>query len=86
MFDLEANSQWFPDGVIGDNITGYPYFIVPNIIHYVLIDDNQINFAHYLSFKSVFSVQNPDKIMIHCNCDEIKGKYWTKLKSEYKRN
>jgi len=84
LFDLEAKSEWFPEGVIGDNITGYPKLIVPNIVHYVLLDYNQIDFIHYLSFKSVLNVQKPDKVMIHCNCDELKGNYWNRLKNEFK--
>jgi hypothetical protein len=79
---LEAKSDWFPDGVIGDNITGYPKLIVPNIVHYVLSDYNQIDFIHYLSFKSVFNVQKPDKVMIHWNCDKLEGNFWNRLKSE----
>ncbi len=71
LFDLEAKSDWFPDGVIGDNITGYLKFIVTNIVH-------------YLSFKSVFNVQKPYKVMIHCNCDKLEGNYWNRLKNEFK--
>jgi hypothetical protein len=84
LFDLEANSQWFPNGVIGDNVTGYHNFIVPNIVHYVLLNDNQINFVHYLSFKSVLNIQKPDKVMIHCNCDHIEGHHWNQLNNEFK--
>jgi hypothetical protein len=82
LFDLEAKSEWFPEGVIGDNITGYPQNIVPNIVHYVLLDYNQIDFIHYLSFKSVLNVQKPDKVMVHCNCDKVEGNYWNRLKEE----
>jgi hypothetical protein len=84
LFDLKANSQWFPNGVIGDNVTGYPNFIVPNIVHYVLLNENQINFVHYLSFKSVLNVQKPDKVMIHCNCDHMEGYHWNQLNNEFK--
>ncbi len=84
LFDLEAKSEWFPEGVIGDNIRGYPKLIVPNIVHYVLLDYNQIDFIHYLSFKSVLNVQKPDKVMIHCNCDKLEGNYWNRLKNEIK--
>jgi len=84
LFDLEANSQWFPDGVKGDNITGYPDYIVPNIVHYVLMGYNQINFVHYLSFLSVLKIQKPDQIMIHCDCYQIEGQYWAKLNNQFK--
>jgi len=49
-----------------------------------LIDYNEINFAHYLSFKTVLTIQKPDKIIVHCNCDQLQGSYWTKLKDEFK--
>jgi hypothetical protein len=84
LFDLEANSQWFPNGVIGDNVTGYANFIVPNIVHSVLLNDNQINFVHYLSFKSVLNVRKPDKVMIDCNCDLIEGYHSNQLINEFK--
>jgi hypothetical protein len=84
LFDLDAKTDWFPDGVVGDNETGYPNLIVPNIVHYVLLDYKQIDFVHYLSLKSVFSFQKPDKVIIHCNCDELEGNYWNKLKNEIK--
>jgi hypothetical protein len=42
---------------------------------------NQIDFVNYLSLKSVFKIQNPDKVMIHCSCDKLEGKYWDKLKN-----
>jgi hypothetical protein len=49
-----------------------------------LLNENQINFVHYLSFKSVLNVQKPDKVMIHCDCDELEGYHWNKLKNEFK--
>jgi hypothetical protein len=30
LLENKASSTWFPDGRFGDNITGYPYFIVLN--------------------------------------------------------
>ncbi len=68
--------------MVGDNVTGYPNFIVPNIVHYVLLNENQINFVHYLSFKSVLNVQKPDKVMIDCNCDHIEGYHWNQRLSK----
>ncbi len=82
LFENEANSDWFPDGTIGDNIKGYPYFIVPNIVHYLVLDQTKLMFVHYLSIKSVLRHQKPDRIYIHCNCDKLDGKYWTRLENE----
>jgi hypothetical protein len=82
LFENEANSEWFPDGTVGDNIKGYPYFIVPNIVHYLVLGKTELTFVHYISIKSVLRHQKPDKIYIHCNCDKFDGKYWIRLKNE----
>jgi hypothetical protein len=82
LFENEANSDWFPDGTVGDNIRGYPYFIVPNIVHYLVLDKTELMFVHYISIKSVLRHQKPDRIYIHCNCDKLDGKYWTRLENE----
>lgn len=82
LFENEANSDWFPDGTKGNNITGYPYFIVPNIVHYLMIDITEISFGLYISIRSVLRHQKPDRIYIHTNSDIIEGKYWSKLINE----
>lgn len=63
------NNLWIPDG--GDNITGWPRDIVPNIVHYVLFEQHNISYVHMLSIFSVVKIQKPDTIYIHCDCDEI---------------
>ena len=55
------------------------FYIVPNIIHYILLEQNFILFAHYISLKSMIRNQRPDKIMIHCDCYELNGKYWNRI-------
>ena len=84
LFEIEAKSEWSPYGILENNVDGYKELIVPNIVHYLLLDYNDINFAHYLSFKSVLNIQKPEKIMIHSNYNKLEGKYWMKLKDEYK--
>lgn len=76
--DHSYTSQWFPD-VKGDNITGWPMFIVPNIVHYIVFDKFQVTFTHYLSILSVVDNHNPDEIIIHCNCDDLEGSYWDNI-------
>ena len=85
LFDIEAKTEWFPSGVEGDNITGYPDLIVPNIVHYIAFDSTELTFVHYISMKSVLRHQKPDKIIIHCNCYEMTGNYWLRLKDEIKQ-
>ena len=62
-----------------DNTTGFATNIVPNVVHYVVLDNPYMDFNHFLSVKSVLKNQNPNQIIIHCNCDDLKGSYWSKL-------
>lgn len=63
------NDFWFPES--GDNVTGWSRNIVPNIVHNILFEHHQITYVHLLSLLSVIKIQKPDKIIIHCDCDEI---------------
>ncbi len=65
--------------IFGDNITGYPYEIVPNIVHYVLFTIHEIQFGHFVSILSVLRNQKPDKIIIHCDCDQLNGNYYKRI-------
>ena len=56
--------------------------IVPNIIHYILLKQHFISFAHFISIKSVIRNHKPDQIIIHCDCDKIEGNYWERIKLE----
>lgn len=60
---------WIPDG--GDNVTGWPTDIVPNIVHYVLFEQHKISYVHMLSMLSVIQIHRPELIYIHCDCDRI---------------
>ena len=62
------------------NITGYPFNIVPNIVHYVLFTLHEIQFSHFLSFLSVLRNQRPEKIYIHCDCYKLdENEYYKRL-------
>lgn len=60
---------WLPDA--GDNITGWPTDIVPDIVHYILFEKHRITYVHLLSFLSVLRIHRPSTIYIHCDCDKI---------------
>jgi mannosyltransferase OCH1-like enzyme len=62
-----------------NNITGFDRNIVPNIVHYVRFENPFIDFITLVSIKSVLKNQKPLKIIIHCDCDSLKGKYWDSL-------
>lgn len=61
---------WLPDGG-GDNITGWPQDIVPNVVHNILFQHHAITYVHMLSLLSVIKIQKPEKIIIHCDCDRL---------------
>ena len=61
------------------NETGFPFNIVPNIIHYILFSVKEIKFQHFLSIISVLKNQRPDQIYIHCDCNELSGDYYRRV-------
>jgi hypothetical protein len=65
--------------VFGDNINGYPYNIVPNIVHYILFSIHEIQFSHFISLLSVLLNQKPDQIIIHCDCNLLNGEYYKRI-------
>lgn len=67
--NVTLDTIWIPDG--GDNITGWPRDIVPNVVHYVLFGDHYITYAHLISIMSVVRIQKPNQIVIHCDCAEM---------------
>ena len=71
-----ANDFDFSDS---NNETGYPYFVVPNIVHYILFGINEIQFVHYVSILSVLKNHKPDLIWIHCDCNQLNGEYYKKV-------
>jgi len=54
---------------------GLPFDIVPNYVHYILLDVKEIEFGHFISLLSVLKNQRPERIYIHCNCHQLSGQY-----------
>lgn len=76
------NDLWIPAG--GTDIDGWPQNVVPNIVHYVLFQRHRITYVHMLSIFSVIKIQNPEKIIIHCDCDQtdLTDKNWNRVLKE----
>jgi hypothetical protein len=62
--------------VFGNNIIGYPFEIVPNIVDYILFTIHEIRFSHFISLLSFLRNQKPYQIIIHYNCDQLNGEYY----------
>lgn len=61
------------------NLKLLQYKIIPNIIHYVLFDQPELNFVIYLSILSSLKIQKPDFLYIHSNLNKLNGTYWDKI-------
>jgi hypothetical protein len=62
-----------------NNNTGSISYVVPNIFHYVNLNQSEIQFGQFLSILSVWLNHKPDRIYIHCDLCDFKGKYWDQL-------
>lgn len=71
----EKESGKFKSAIIEDN--------VPNIVHYIIFNENRLTFIAYLSILSVLKFHKPKTIFIHTNMDGIVGEYWIKLSNDY---
>ncbi|GAB6027693.1 hypothetical protein CHUAL_001933 [Chamberlinius hualienensis] len=71
------------DFTSADNVTGHPFPVVPNIIHYIKFRSRQLDFVEFICIKSALVNHRPDRLIIHCDqCDEysqMEGKYWQML-------
>ncbi|XP_046675634.1 uncharacterized protein LOC124364305 [Homalodisca vitripennis] len=63
-----------------NNVTGSPYKIIPNTVHYIIFGSSSLNFISFLSVVSAIKVQQGN-IWIHCDCDELSGHYWSLIMS-----
>lgn len=64
------------------NESGFASQIVPNVVHYIQLDNHTMGFTMYLSIKSVLINHVPDRIFIHCDCERMEGRYARKLEGE----
>lgn len=69
------------DFSVADNITGFTKSIVPNVVHFIKFRSDRISFTEMVNIKAVHLHQKPDKIIIHCSCRELVGKYWEMIRN-----
>ena len=55
--------------------------LVPNYIHLIYLNIEEIEFYQCVNIYSIFLNQKPDKIFIHCNRCDFGGFYWDQLNS-----
>lgn len=62
------------------NTTGFSSYIVPNVVHFVHFDSIHLSFIEVVNIRAVYLNHRPEKIIIHCNCFSLNGKYWDMVK------
>lgn len=62
-----------------DNLKPFRYRTIPNIVHYILFDQYEINFVTYLSILSSIKNQKPEFLFMHTNLEKLNGRYWNKI-------
>ena len=67
-----------------NNKIGAKNAIVPNIVHYLNLNNTEISLKQYLSILSVIQYQRPQLIYIHVgNKVKLKGHYWYELTKKH---
>ncbi|CAH0776321.1 unnamed protein product [Bemisia tabaci] len=61
-----------------NNETGADHPIVPNIVHFILFEDPQMSFMHFVCVLAALRNQRPDRIYFHTNVAPS-GNYWERL-------
>ncbi|CAF0723013.1 unnamed protein product [Brachionus calyciflorus] len=64
-----------------NNRKGSRKFIIPNVVHLLYLNTNEIKFYQAINIYSIFLNQNPDFILIHCNDCKFSGHYWEQINS-----
>ncbi|RWS25409.1 uncharacterized protein B4U80_07413 [Leptotrombidium deliense] len=68
--------EWMASKYSNLNETGFSEDIVPDIVHMVRFENHFLDFVTYISIKSILKNHKPKQLYIHCDCDDLKGKYW----------
>lgn len=55
--------------------------MIPNIVHFLFFGFTEFEFFHYLSIRSVYEIQKPDKIYLYNQKEPVNNKYWEKIRS-----
>ncbi|KAL3191468.1 hypothetical protein MRX96_059843 [Rhipicephalus microplus] len=58
-----------------DGLTGYSYDVVPDIIHLVRYNQEEVKFADVIFYRSMYLNHRPSKIMVHCSPCNFTGPY-----------
>ena len=67
-----------------NNTIGDAEPIVPNIVHYINLNNSYVSYRQYLSIISVIRYQKPKLIYLHLSKNKTpSGQYWTDLVKKY---
>nr|XP_046915011.1 uncharacterized protein LOC124495637 [Dermatophagoides farinae] len=78
MIDYEHSHLEF-DSANSNNVTGFNEYIVPDIVHYIQLENPFFDFITLISIMSTVRHHKPKLIMIHSDRKKLRGKYWQKI-------
>ncbi|XP_070396494.1 uncharacterized protein [Dermacentor albipictus] len=58
-----------------DELSGYSYDIVPDILHLVRYNATEVDFIDVVAFRSMYLNHRPEKIYVHCSPCGFQGNY-----------
>ena len=64
------------------NTTGATYYIIPDVVHYIRLQEPNVTYVQMLCLLSLLKNHRPQKIIIHTDV-ELQGKYWENLRRNY---
>ena len=67
-----------------DNDKGADDYLIPNIIHFIRIDQTEFSFVDYVTLVAAYRNHGPDFFYIHTNTasGHFSGKYWSLVKRD----
>lgn len=77
---IRVNENLF-EGFNNETGTEDGSYIVPNIIHFIRLKQENFSFVDLVCVLSAFKNHRPDKIMFHTDVEEFVGPYWEKIKN-----
>ena len=88
--DIKYNTENCSKSLIDDfmdfegfdnNKDNFSSLIVPNYIHLIFLNKNEFKFYEYVNIFAIFLNQKPDRIYLHCDLCDFKGRYWEEMNS-----
>lgn len=55
------------DFTYASNVTGFPYYVVPNVVHFIRLGNASLSFVEAVCIRAAWIQQRPESLVIHCD-------------------